>query len=196
MVFTSTGGALYGNRASVPTDEDSLPAPEAPYGASKWAGEAYLVTWREASGIPHSICRLGNVYGPRQSPHGEAGVVAIFSYHLWQGIPPKLFGEGRPTRDYVHVSDVVAAMRAASGAGGIYNVATGIERDVRTVFESLRATAGVDLKPELAPLRSGRARAELSRPESRRTGAGLASVRRSRQRARRDLSCAGRRICG
>ena len=155
VVFASTGGALYGNRASVPTDEDSLPAPEAPYGASKWAGEAYIVTWREASGIPHSICRLGNVYGPRQSPHGEAGVVAIFSYHLWQGTPPKLFGEGRPTRDYVHVSDVVAAMRAASGAGGIYNVATGIECDVRTVFESLRATAGVDLKPELAPLRSG-----------------------------------------
>ena len=155
VVFTSTGGALYGNRASVPTEEDSLPAPVAPYGASKWAGEAYLVTWREASGIPHSICRLGNVYGPRQSPHGEAGVVAIFSHHLWQGIPPKLFGEGRPTRDYVHVSDVVAAMRAASGAGGTYNVATGIERDVRTVFESLRATAGVDLEPELAPLRSG-----------------------------------------
>jgi UDP-glucose 4-epimerase len=155
VVFTSTGGALYGNRAAVPTEEDSLPAPVAPYGASKWAGEAYLVTWREASGIPHSICRLGNVYGPRQSPHGEAGVVAIFSHHLWQRIPPKLFGEGRPTRDYVHVSDVVAAMLAASGVGGTYNVATGIERDVRTVFESLRATAGVHLDPVLAPLRSG-----------------------------------------
>ncbi len=155
VVFTSTGGALYGNRAPVPTPEDWIPAPVAPYGASKWAGEAYLVTWREASGIPHSVCRLGNVYGPRQSPHGEAGVVAIFSFHLWQGTSPKLFGEGRPTRDYVHVSDVVAAMLAASGAGGTYNVATGVEVDVRTVFDGLCAAAGVDVEPEMAPLRTG-----------------------------------------
>ena len=155
VVFSSTGGALYGDRASIPTAEDSIPAPLAPYGASKWAGEAYLVTWREASGIAHSICRLGNVYGPRQSPHGEAGVVAIFSHHLWQGTSPKLFGEGTPTRDYIHVSDVVAALLAASGAGGTYNVATGVEVDVRTVFESLRATAGADVEPVLAPLRTG-----------------------------------------
>ncbi|MEY2513481.1 MAG: UDP-glucose 4-epimerase, partial [bacterium] len=121
----------------------------------KWAGEAYLVTWREASRIPHSACRLGNVYGPRQSPHADAGVVAIFSHHLWQGTAPKLYGEGTPTRDYVHVSDVVAALLAASGAGGTYNVATGVEVDVRTVFESLRATAGVDVEPLLAPLRTG-----------------------------------------
>ncbi len=155
VVFSSTGGALYGDRAAIPTAEDSIPAPLAPYGASKWAGEAYLVTWREASGIPHSVCRLGNVYGPRQSPHGEAGVVAIFSHHLWQGTAPKLFGEGTPTRDYIHVSDVVAAMLAASGAGGTYNVATGVEVDVRTIFDSLRATAGVDVEPVLAPLRTG-----------------------------------------
>ena len=155
VVFSSTGGALYGDRASIPTAEDSIPAPLAPYGASKWAGEAYVVTWREASGIAHSVCRLGNVYGPRQSPHGEAGVVAIFSHHLWQGTAPKLFGEGSPTRDYIHVSDVVAALLAASGAGGTYNIATGVEVDVRTVFESLRAAAGVDVEPVLAPLRPG-----------------------------------------
>ncbi|HEV7805209.1 MAG TPA: GDP-mannose 4,6-dehydratase [Solirubrobacteraceae bacterium] len=155
VVFTSTGGALYGDRAPMPTAEDWIPAPLAPYGASKWAAEAYLVTWREASGIPHSVCRLGNVYGPRQSPHGEAGVVAIFTHHLWKGIPPKLFGDGHPTRDYVHVSDVVAALIAASGAGGTYNVATGTEVDVRTIFESLRATAGVQLEAVLAPLRTG-----------------------------------------
>ena len=155
VVFTSTGGALYGNRAPVPTPEDSPPAPVAPYGASKWAGEAYIVTWREAFGIPHSTCRLGNVYGPRQSPHGEAGVVAIFSHCLWSGVAPKLFGDGRPTRDYVHVSDVVAAMIAASGAGGTYNVATGVEVDVTTIFESLRASAGVEIEPVLAPLRTG-----------------------------------------
>jgi UDP-glucose 4-epimerase len=155
IVFSSTGGALYGNRAPLPTNEDWLPAPLAPYGASKWAGEAYVVTWREASGIPHSICRLGHVYGPRQSPHGEAGVVAIFSHHLWRGAAPKLFGDGRPTRDYVHVSDVVAALLAASGAGGIYNVATGTEVDVRTLFDALQESAGVQVEPVLAPLRPG-----------------------------------------
>jgi UDP-glucose 4-epimerase len=155
IVFSSTGGALYGNRAPLPTSEDWLPAPMAPYGASKWAGEAYVVTWREASGIAHSICRLGNVYGPRQSPHGEAGVVAIFSDHLLRGASPKLYGDGRPTRDYVHVSDVVAALLAATGAGGTYNIGTGTEVDVRTLFDALQASAGVQVEPILAPLRPG-----------------------------------------
>jgi UDP-glucose 4-epimerase len=155
VVFTSTGGALYGNRAPMPTPEDAIPAPLAPYGASKWAGEAYVVTWKEASGIGHSVCRLGNVYGPRQSPHGEAGVVAIFSHLLWRGEAPRLFGDGLPTRDYVHVSDVVAALLAASGKGGTYNVATGTETAVQRIFEVLRAAAGSTVEPVLAPLRTG-----------------------------------------
>ena len=79
VVFTSTGGALYGDDAPMPTPEDRIPAPLSPYGASKWAAEAYVKTWSLSSGIPHAVCRLGNVYGPRQNPHGEAGVVAIFS---------------------------------------------------------------------------------------------------------------------
>jgi UDP-glucose 4-epimerase len=91
VVFSSTGGALYGNEAPIPTPEDRIPAPLAPYGASKWAGEAYLLTWSRANDIPHAVCRLGNVYGPRQSPHGEAGVVAIFSHHIWKGDSPKVF---------------------------------------------------------------------------------------------------------
>src|SRR5690348_7475431 len=82
VVFTSTGGALYGDEAPRPTTEDRIPAPLSPYGASKWAAEAYVKSWSLSSGIPHSTCRLGNVYGPRQSPHGEAGVVSIFSHHL------------------------------------------------------------------------------------------------------------------
>jgi UDP-glucose 4-epimerase len=155
VVFSSTGGALYGNRAIVPTPETALPAPIAPYGASKWAGEAYVVTWREAHGIPHAVCRLGNVYGPRQSPHGEAGVIAIFSHHLWRGVPPTLFGFGRPTRDYVHVEDVVKAMIAASGKPGVFNIATGIEVDVMTIFSALRDAANIDIEPNLAPLRPG-----------------------------------------
>ena len=83
VVFTSTGGALYGDEAPLPTSEERIPAPLAPYGASKWAAEAYVNTWSLSSGVPHAVCRLGNVYGPRQSPHGEAGVVAIFSDHLY-----------------------------------------------------------------------------------------------------------------
>jgi len=155
LSFTSTGGALYGNDAPIPTTEDRTPAPISPYGASKWAGEAYINTWREATGIPHSVCRLGNVYGPRQSPHGEAGVVSIFSYLLWDGQAPKLFGYGKPTRDYVHVTDVARALIAAIGKGGTFNVSTGVETPVSEVFEHLQKIAGTSVEPELCPLRSG-----------------------------------------
>jgi UDP-glucose 4-epimerase len=155
VVFTSTGGALYGNEAPIPTTEDRIPAPISPYGASKWAGEAYINTWREATGLQHSVCRLGNVYGPRQNPHGEAGVVAIFSHMLWQGEAPTLFGFGKPTRDYVHVDDVARALLAARGQGGTYNISTGTETDVSTLFETLQSVAGTSASPELAPLRAG-----------------------------------------
>jgi UDP-glucose 4-epimerase len=153
--FTSTGGALYGNEAPIPTPEDRIPAPLAPYGASKWAGEAYIRTWTASTGVPHAVCRLGNVYGPRQSPHGEAGVVAIFAHHLYTGESPKIFGDGRPTRDYVHVHDVVAALRAASGVAGVFNVATGVETDVMTLWRTLLRVSGKDVEPTLAPLREG-----------------------------------------
>ena len=155
IAFTSTGGALYGNDAPIPTLEDRIPAPLAPYGASKWAGEAYIRTWSASSGVPHAICRLGNVYGPRQSPHGEAGVVAIFTHHLYTGRSPKIFGDGRPTRDYVHVADVVAALRSASGTAGVFNVATGVETDVMTVWGTLLEASGANIEPTLAPLREG-----------------------------------------
>lgn len=155
VVFSSTGGALYGNDAPLPTPETRIPAPLAPYGASKWAGEAYLLTWAAADGLPHAVCRLGNVYGPRQSPHGEAGVVAIFSHKLWTGERPTLFGHGDATRDYVHVADVVEALVKAIGVGGVFNISAGREVPVREIFELLRKAAGVDVEPELAPLREG-----------------------------------------
>jgi UDP-glucose 4-epimerase len=155
VVFTSTGGALYGDDAPMPTGEDRIPAPLSPYGASKWAAEAYVKTWSESSGIPHAVCRLGNVYGPRQSPHGEAGVVAIFAHHLHSGRAPKLYGQGKPTRDYVYVGDVVNALLAASGRPGTYNIATGVETDVTTVWSELRKIAGSQVEPELADLRPG-----------------------------------------
>lgn len=155
VVFTSTGGALYGDDAPLPTGEDRIPAPLAPYGASKLAAEAYITTWARSSGVAHTVCRLGNVYGPRQSPHGEAGVVSILTYHLYTDQSPTLFGQGTPTRDYVHVSDVVSALITATGSGGTFNVATGSETDVRTLWEELRKAAGSDIQPALADLRPG-----------------------------------------
>ncbi|HEX4186730.1 MAG TPA: NAD-dependent epimerase/dehydratase family protein [Solirubrobacteraceae bacterium] len=155
VAFTSTGGALYGDAAPMPTPEDQIPSPLSPYGASKLAGEAYVNTWSLSSGIPHAVCRLGNVYGPRQNPHGEAGVVAIFSSHLYEGRAPKLYGFGKPTRDYVYVEDVVRALLAATGKRGTFNIATGVETDVMTVWNELREAAGSDIEPELAELRPG-----------------------------------------
>ncbi len=154
-VFTSTGGALYGDDAPMPTGEERIPAPLSPYGASKWAAEAYVKTWSLSSGIPHAVCRLGNVYGPRQSPHGEAGVVAIFAHHLYSDKAPKLYGHGTPTRDYVYVGDVVSALLSASGRSGTYNVATGVETDVATIWSELSKVAGKQIEPELVDLRPG-----------------------------------------
>ena len=155
VIITSTGGALYGNRAPIPTPETWIPAPISPYGASKWAGEAYMVTWREATGLPHTVCRLGNVYGPRQSPFGEAGVVSIFSHRLWQGEATTLFGFGKPTRDYVHVHDVARALLAAEGRPGTFNISGGRETTVQEIFDGVQQAAGTMLDPELAALREG-----------------------------------------
>jgi UDP-glucose 4-epimerase len=155
VIFSSTGGALYGNKAPIPTPETYPPAPVAPYGASKWAGEAYLLTWAVADGIPHAVCRLGNAYGPRQSPHGEAGVVAIFSHRIWAGKQATLFGHGTPTRDYVYVTDIAEGMVRAAGIGGVFNLATGDEVPVSRIFELVRDAAGVESEPQLAPLREG-----------------------------------------
>jgi UDP-glucose 4-epimerase len=168
VVFTSTGGALYGDDAPMPTGEDRIPAPLSPYGASKWAAEAYVNTWSLSSGIPHAVCRLGNVYGPRQSPHGEAGVVAIFTNHLYEGRSPKLFGHGTPTRDYVYVGDVVSALLSASGRSGTYNIATGVETDVMSVWQGLSVAAGKQIEPKLADLRPGElthSRLDIARAE-------------------------------
>src|SRR6185312_8636298 len=162
-------GALYGDEAPMPTPEDRIPAPLSPYGASKWAAESYVRTWALSSGIPHTVCRLGNVYGPRQSPHGEAGVVAIFSGHINEGRAPTLYGHGKPTRDYIYVSDVVSALIAATGRVGVYNVATGVETDVLGIWKGLAETAGSDIEPTFADLRPGElqhSRLDISRAEA------------------------------
>ncbi len=155
VVFTSTGGALYGDEAPRPTPETFTPAPLSPYGSSKWAAEAYVRTWANATGVGHTVCRLANVYGPRQSPHGEAGVVSILSNQLWQSKQPTLYGDGHPTRDYIHVGDVVAALLVARGVKDVFNVATGREAEVLEIFTLLAAASGADVQPHLAPLREG-----------------------------------------
>ena len=157
LVFTSTGGAMYGATAPRPTPETWAPEPGSSYGASKAAAEIYIRLWARKYNLPHTICRLGNVYGPRQRGEGDAGVVAILAKCLSNNQPMTLYGFGEPTRDYVHVSDVVRALTDSIGIPGTYNIATGTETSVREVFDLARgavpnSTCG---EPELAPLRPG-----------------------------------------
>jgi UDP-glucose 4-epimerase len=157
VVFASTGGALYGDAAPLPTPEDFAPQPLSPYGASKLAGEAYVATWGRLYGMPNVVLRLGNVYGPRQNPHGEAGVVAIFSGRLLEGEQPCLRGEGKPTRDYVYVTDVAAAFVAAAEGerAGTYNVGTGRETSTARLLEILQEIAGTAIEPRQVELQTG-----------------------------------------
>ena len=157
VVFASTGGALYGDGAPLPTPEDFPARPLSPYGASKLAGEAYVATWARLYEVPNVVLRLGNVYGPRQNPHGEAGVVAIFSNRLVRGEQLVVYGFGEPTRDYVHVADVARAFLTAAAAGrpGTFNVGTGRETSVLELLELLQRSAGTDVQPDLQPLRPG-----------------------------------------
>ena len=155
VVFSSTGGAIYGE-CDGPAAEDHPRLPLAPYGTSKLSGEEYLATYNRLYGTGHVSLRFGNVYGPRQDPHGEAGVVAIFMSLLREGGSPKIFGDGTQTRDYVYVGDVVAATLAAGGrAGGVFNVGTGRETSVLDLYERIQAAAGVDREPVFAQPREG-----------------------------------------
>ncbi len=159
VVFSSTGGAIYGE-CDGPADEDSPRLPLAPYGTSKLAGEEYLGTWSRLYDAAHVALRFGNVYGPRQDPHGEAGVVAIFFGRIANGQELHIFGDGRQTRDYVFVADVVAAtLAAASGREGVYNVGTGTETSVLELAEGCKRASGVDAEIVFDPPRLG----ELSR---------------------------------
>jgi UDP-glucose 4-epimerase len=157
VVFASTGGALYGEDAKLPSPETTWAEPLSPYGASKLAGEAYVRTWAALHGAPNVVLRLGNVYGPRQSPHGEAGVVAIFSERLYRGETPTVFGDGTQTRDYIYVGDVASAFAlcAESGRRGTYNVGTGRESSVIDLLAVLQDLAPAAMEPEFKPLRPG-----------------------------------------
>ena len=155
VVFSSTGGAIYGE-CERPAPETSERRPLAPYGTSKLCGEEYLATSNRLYGTRHVALRYGNVYGPRQDPHGEAGVVAIFFGRLADGQRFKIFGDGRQTRDYVYVGDVVAASLAAPGRdGGVFNVGTGRETSVLELADASQRVSGVEIEPEFAPPRMG-----------------------------------------
>ncbi len=160
IVFSSTGGAIYGEGAGqdLPLAEDAPLAPEAPYGQSKFAGEGYLALYERLYGLSTIPLRLGNVFGPRQDPLGEAGVVAIFCGRLREGKRPTVFGDGKQTRDYIYVGDVVAAMLAAaeSETTGPVNIGTGVETDVLELVSALGELGdGGDFEPEFAPPRTG-----------------------------------------
>ena len=152
IVFVSSGGVVYGEPDEIPTPETAPVEPLSPYGVAKLAGEQYLNYYREVHGLDYVALRYGNVYGPRQDPHGEAGVVAVFSRRLLRGEPLTIYGDGEQTRDYVHVSDVVranlmAASMVLSGEPGLdaraYNVGTGIETSVNDLAAILEEGVGI-----------------------------------------------------
>ena len=148
LVFASTGGAIYGECAR-PARESDPCLPLSPYGAAKLAGEGYLGAFGRLYDAPHVSLRFGNVYGPRQDPHGEAGVVAIFLGRLHNGDACRIFGDGSQSRDYVYVVDVARATVAAldGDVGGVFNIGTGTATSVLELYDVCRSTAGTDAAP-------------------------------------------------
>jgi UDP-glucose 4-epimerase len=155
VVFSSTGGVIYGE-CDGPAPESSALAPVSPYGMAKLAGEEYLRGYNRLYGSIHVALRYGNVYGPRQDPHGEAGVVAIFLGALRRGEQPRIFGDGTQTRDYVYVGDVArATLQALGQEGGVYNVGTGRETSVVELYELCRRIAGSEVAAQHDTARPG-----------------------------------------
>jgi UDP-glucose 4-epimerase len=164
VVNTSTGGAIYGETDLVPTPETTPADPISAYGLSKQSAERYGRWFRRSHGLDVVTLRYGNVYGPRQDPRGDAGVIAIFCDHVLSGRRPTVFGDGSQTRDYVFVGDIVAANRAAAATDlshDTYNVGTGKEIDVLTLVAAVAEAAGVEpttFVPEFRPARAGEVR--------------------------------------
>jgi UDP-glucose 4-epimerase len=166
VVFAGSGGTLYGVPESIPTSEDHPRRPVCPYGVAKKAAGDYLHYYREATGLDSTILALANVYGPRQNPHGEAGVVAIFGKALLEGSTPTIYGDGTQTRDFVFVGDVVDAfVLAAHGASGVLgNVGTGRETSVNELFAAMATIAGFPGDPRRAADRPGEVRRSALAP--------------------------------
>ena len=154
LVFSSTGGALYGE-CEGPAAEDAPRLPISPYGISKLAGEEYLAGWNRLFGTSHVSLRFGNVFGARQEPSLEGGVIAIFLDRMAAGEGTTIFGDGRQTRDFVYVGDVVDAVLAAVGHIGVFNIGTGVETSVNELHALCREATGVEREPEYADARPG-----------------------------------------
>ena len=186
VIFASTGGAIYGEQDHFPADEDHPLRPVSPYGVAKLAGERYLYYFHVEHGLDVTCLRYANVYGERQNPHGEAGVVAIFLKRLLAGETCLINGDGLQTRDYIHVSDVARANVASVGRGGfhILNIGTGVETNVLDLYQALADALGADRPAELAPAKPGEqrrssidasaARRALELPDPLKLEAGLA----------------------
>ena len=157
VLFCSTGGALYGRDAPIPSLEDVLPLPESPYGIAKYCAEQYVVLYNRLHACRHTILRLANVYGPRQDPGGESGVIPIFCARVLTGERPVIYGDGTQTRDYVYIGDAVEAFLEAADQGrpGIWNIGTGVETSVLDLARLIGEAAGRELDPEFAAPRPG-----------------------------------------
>ena len=157
VIYASTGGALYGEARVVPAPEDHPVNPESPYGVSKHTVEHYLFLWRKVHGLDYTVLRYANIYGPRQNPHGEAGVNAIFIGLMLEGRRPRIFGDGEQIRDYLFVGDVVRANLLAleSGSEAIVNLGTGVGTSVNDIVRALNGIMGTSLEPIYEPARPG-----------------------------------------
>ncbi len=168
VVFVSSGGAAYGEQVRFPADEDHPLNPVSPYGVGKVAGEHYCYYYQAVHGLPYVALRYGNVYGPRQDPHGEAGVVAIFTSRLIDGQSCTINGDGAQTRDYVYVGDVVEANVAAADLGreasGPVNIGTGVETDVNTLYGRLAEAVGRPATPVYGQAKAGEQRRSVIDP--------------------------------
>ena len=161
VLLSSTGGAIYGEDAPIPSAEDVLPTPSSPYGVAKYCAEQYVGLYSRLFGAEHAVLRFANVYGPRQGSSGEAGVISTFCAKAIQGNPLTIYGDGKQTRDYIYVDDCVAAVMAAAdyGKAGTWNIGTGTEVNVMELAELVAALTSSSSQMEFAPARTG----ELSR---------------------------------
>jgi len=157
FIFSSTGGAIYGEPERNPVSETDPCRPESPYAASKLAAEGYLGMYKAAYGLDYSIVRLGNVYGPRQEPHGEAGVIAIFARAMIANESITIFGDGKDEHDYVYVSDIVDGFLKAAEKGGptVYNLGSGIGTNANDLAARLISLTETSVRPEYGPPRPG-----------------------------------------
>ncbi len=193
VVFTSTGGAIYGE-CEAPATEDAPRRPLAPYGIAKLCGEEYLLGWNRIHGSGHVVLRLANVYGPRQDSSLEGGVVSIFLERMLRGEPTTIFGDGLQQRDFVYVGDVVAALLAAAeygnGGGGVFNAGTGVATTVLDLHRACAAVAGSEAEPVLEPARLGDVRSALLDASSAARELGWRAGGRPRRRPAPDLGLA------